>query len=213
MLSLTADGSTGCPGLTAVVAPVVDPQTYKNLAYFVVAFPLGVVYSFVIGFGFLFGLGLSIVLLGLGLLIGLLFLTRALAGFERWLANGLLEVSIDPPADGDAGEGVRSAVESCLAAESTWRGLGFLALKMWAGIVGVFLLVAFATVASMLSALVRLPHVIEFGEVNGDPVTWTVETLPEAVLAVVLGLLAGLGLVHLTNGFGYAAGRMARSLL
>lgn len=213
MISLTQDESTGRPGVTDIVAPLVDPQTYKNLVYFVLAFPLGMVYSFILGFGFLFGLGLSIVLLGLGLLIGLLFVIRALAGFERWLANGLLGVSIDPPADGNTGEGVRSAIVACLAAESTWRGLGFLVLKLWTGIVGVFLLFAFATVASMLSAIVSLPHVIEFGEVNGDPVTWTVETLPEAALAMALGLLAGLVLVHLTNGFAYAARRMARSML
>jgi len=35
--------------LTALVAPVIDPQTYKHLAYFVLAFPLGVMYSFGLG--------------------------------------------------------------------------------------------------------------------------------------------------------------------
>lgn len=210
----TRERSGGRHVVRDLLVPVIDLQTYKNLAYFVVAFPLGIVYSFVLGFGFLFGIGLSVVLVGIGVLIGLLFVVRALAGFERWLANGLLGVGVEAP-DGrvEGGREARSTVRASLAAESTWRGLGFLVLKLWTGVVGVFLFVAFATVVSMLAAVVRLPHVIEFGEVNGEPVTWTVESLPEAALAAALGLLFGVILVHLTNGFAYAARRMARSLL
>ncbi len=213
MTPLARDASRSRPGARDILAPVVALQTYKNLAYFLVAFPLGMVYSFVLGFGFLFGLGLSVVVVGVGILVGLLFVVRALAGLERWLANGLLGVDIEPDTADRGGDGLGSTVRAYLAAEATWRGLGFLTLKLWTGIVGVFLLFAFATVVSMLSAVVRLPHVVEFGEVNGEPVTWTVETLPEATLAVALGFLAGLVLVHLTNGFAYAARRMARSLL
>lgn len=213
MAPLTRDESRGRPGIRDIVAPVIDLQTYKNLAYFVVAFPLGMVYSSVLGVGFLLGIGLSIAIVGLAVLLGLLFVVRALTGFERWLANGLLGVSIEPPADGSPDDGLRSTVSAYLAADTTWRGLGFLALKFWTGIVGMLLLFASVTVVSMLSAAGRLPHVIEFGEINGDPVTWTVETLPEAALAAALGLLAGLVLVHLTNAFAYAARRMARSLL
>lgn len=215
MAPLIRELSGGRHVVRDLLVPVLDLQTYKNLAYFVVAFPLGIVYSFVLGFGFLFGIGFSVVLVGIGVLVGLLFVVRALAGFERWLANGLLGVGVEAP-DGrvEGGqEGLRSTISAYLAAESTWRGLGFLVLKLWTGIVGVFLLVAFDTVVSMLAAVVSLPQVIKFGEVNGNPVTWTVETPPEAVLAAALGLLVGLILVHLTNGFAYAARRMARSLL
>lgn len=86
-------------------------------------------------------------------------------------------------------------------------------LKLWVGIIGVVMLFAVATVVSMLSAIVRLPHTVEFGEVNGEPVVWTVQTVPEAALAALLGGIAGLFILHLVNAFGYAARRFAEALL
>jgi len=212
MNPLTAEASASRPGASELVAPLVDGQTYKNLAYLVLAFPLGLVYSSILGLGFVFGVGLSVVVVGPAVLVGLLFLVRVLASFERWLSGALLGVGIDSPTDVQNDGGRGGTVRAVLAADSTWRGLGFLALKFWLGTVGVLLLFAFTTVVSMLTAVGRLPHVVEFGEANGEPVTWTIETVPEAVLAAAVGLLLGLFLVHLTNGFAYVSRRMADSL-
>jgi hypothetical protein len=213
MLSLTHDSISDQVGVSDVVGPAVDLQTYKNLAYFLLSFPLGVMYSFVLGVGFLFGIGLSIVVVGVGVLLAMVFVIRALTEFERWLTCRLLAVSLDPPAESSTGESLGATVRASLGDETTWRGLGFLTLKLWFGIVGVFLLFAFATVVSLVSAVVRLPHTIEFGEVNGDPVIWTVETLPEAALAMLLGLVSGLFLLHLTNGFASVTHRITTALL
>jgi hypothetical protein len=66
---------------------------------------------------------------------------------------------------------------------------------------------------TLLSAGVRRPLEVSFGEVNGDPVIWTVETVPETVLAMGMGAVLVLLVVHLANGFGYVAERMALALL
>lgn len=199
--------------LTALVAPVIDPQTYKHLVYFVLAFPLGFMYSFGLGLGLLFGIGLSILGIGIGILLAVVVVSRGLAAFERWLANRLLNVSLTAPPAGSSGDGMRETIRTYLATETTWRGLAFLMLKLWVGIIGVVILLAVATVVSMLSAIVRLPHTVEFGEVNGEPMVWTIETVPEAALATLLGGIAGLFILHLTNAFGYAARRFAEALL
>lgn len=199
--------------LTALVAPVIDLQTYKHLVYFVLAFPLGFMYSFGLGLGLLFGIGLSILGIGIGILLAVVVVSRGLAAFERWLANRLLNVSLTAPPAGSSGDGMRETIRTYLATETTWRGLAFLMLKLWVGIIGVVILLAVATVVSMLSAIVRLPHTVEFGEVNGEPVVWTIETVPEAALAALLGGIAGLFILHLTNAFGYAARRFAEALL
>lgn len=213
MASLGPDESIGGFDIRAVVAPVVDRQTYKNLVYLVLAFPLGVIYSFGFGVGFVLGVGLSLVGIGLGILLALVVASRGLAEGERWLATRLLGVSLTaPPAEG-SGDGLGATVRAYLADETTWRSLAFLLLKLWVGVIGVVLLFAVATVVSMLSAILRVPHTVEFGEVNGEPVVWTVETVPEAALAALLGVLAGLFVLHLTNAFAYAARRMAVALL
>jgi hypothetical protein len=196
-----------------VLAPVVDIQTYKNLVYLLLALPLGVTYSLILGFGFILGVGLSLVAVGVVILLAMLPVVRGFASFERWLTDRLLGLTVAKPENATSEEGIRAATRTRLEAESTWRGLGFLTLKFWLGVVGLLLLFAFATAVSMMSSIPRRPHDVEFGEVNGDPVVWTVETLPEAVLATVAGVAVTVFLVHLTNGFGYVARRMAQSLL
>lgn len=54
---------------------------------------------------------------------------------------------------------------------------------------------------------------MEFGEVNDEPVVWPIETLPEPGVAVVLGIVLAVVLLHLANLFGYVAGRMSLALL
>lgn len=65
----------------------------------------------------------------------------------------------------------------------------------------------------MIAVIVRRPHEIEFGELNGEPVVWTVETVPGTGLAVALGLAGTMFLIHLNNAFAYVAGRMSLILL
>jgi len=66
---------------------------------------------------------------------------------------------------------------------------------------------------TLLSAGVRRPLDVSFGEVNGDPVIWTIETVPETALAMGTGAGLVLLVMHLANGFGYVAERMALALL
>jgi hypothetical protein len=210
---LGRDSSDSESSVRSVLAPVVHIQTYKNLAYLLLALPLGVTYSLILGFGFVLGVGLSLVAVGVVILLAMLPVVRGFASFERWLTDRLLGITVAEPENVTSEGGVRAATRARLEAESTWRGLGFLTLKFWLGIVGLLLLFAFATAVSMMSSILRRPHDVEFGEVNGDPVVWTVETLPEAVLATAVGVAVAVFLVHLTNGFGYVARRMSRSLL
>lgn len=89
-------------------------------------------------------------------------------------------------------------IETSLNDVTTWRGLGFLTLKFWLGIAGVMLIVGFVNALSMVSSILRRPHDIEFGEVNGEPVVWTIETLPEAGVAFRRSL-RGEGRSHLRS--------------
>jgi hypothetical protein len=143
----------------------------------------------------------------------MIFVVRALATLERWLANSLLAVSLEAPDDvtesGRNGGDFRRYID----AASTWRGFGFLSLKSFLGLIGVVLIYGLVQGVTLLSAGVRRPLEVSFGEVNGDPVIWTVETVPETVLAMGMGAVLVLLVVHLANGFGYVAERMALALL
>ena len=206
--------SAGLIGKTVAFIGITDRQTYKNLLYIALALPLGFVYSAYVSFGFLFGFLLSVVLVGFAILVGTVLGARLIAAFERWLANVLLDVEIEPFNDVDASNrGLWSTVRAYLHAASTWRSLGFLSVKFWFVIVAIVLVLLSSAVVSLLLAPLRYPTDIEFGTVNEEPVVWTVETLPESGVALLAGLVLAAVLLALSNGFAYIAGRMAVALL
>ncbi|PSP17708.1 histidine kinase [Halobacteriales archaeon QH_10_67_13] len=196
-----------------LVGVVARPQTYKNLAYLLVTLPLAIVYASVLTVGFAFGLILSIVLVGLAVLLGIVIAARGLAGIERWLANALLSVELRTPDDVSAGDGPIESARRYLEAPSTWRGLGFLSVKFYVGIVGIILVVFLAETVQLLFAPLQYPARIEFGEVNDEPVAWTIQSLPESLLAAVVGLVGAIVVLHLINGFAYVVCRIAEALL
>lgn len=202
------------PSSLPIVGVLVDGQTYRHLLYVLLAIPLGFVYSLLFSFGVTFGLLLSVVLVGLVILFATLLGARLLAGFERWLANRLLAADLTPyddlPTDLD---GRLAGVRKYVDAASTWRGVGFLSLKFAVTVAAVFPLLALANGLPLVAAPLRYPFVAEFGESNGEPVTWAIETLPEALLAVAVGIVGVLVAFHLSNLIAYVSRQMAVALL
>jgi hypothetical protein len=199
--------------IEAVLGPVLSRRTYANLAYLILAFPLTMLYWSLFGFGLVLGTLLSIVLVGIAILALMLFVVRALVGLERWLANSLLTVSLEAPDDATNSGGAGGDLRGYIDAASTWQGLGFLSLKIYLGLLGVMLAYGLVQGLTLLSAGMRRPLDVSFGEVNGDPVIWTIETVPETALAMGTGAGLVLLVMHLANGFGYVAERMALALL
>lgn len=197
-----------------VVGVLVDGRTYRHLLYLLLAIPLGLVYSALFSFGFAFGIALSLVLVGVVILVATLIGARIAAGFERWLANRLLGTDLerydDVPADANgAVAGVRKYVD----AASTWRGVGFLSLKFFVTVIAIVPLSALANGLSLTLAPARYPYAAEFGESNGEPVTWAIETFPESLLAAAIGVVAVLAALHVTNLVAYVSRQVATALL
>jgi hypothetical protein len=143
----------------------------------------------------------------------MIFVVRALVVLERWLANTLLAVSLEPSNDVTHSGGTGGNLRGYIDAPSTWQGFGFLSLKFFLGIIGVVLAYGLTRGLTLISAVVRRPLDVSFGEMNGEPMIWSIETVPETVLAVVTGAILVLLVMHLANGFGYVAERMAIALL
>lgn len=214
-MSAQADGQLGSSGISvaSVLGVLVRGQTYKNLLYLALAVPLGIAHWSVLTIGLVFGVVLLVVGIGVVILLLTVAGTRLVARLERWLANVLLRVEIEAPADRPATDGALATARTIVDAPSTWRGLGFLMLRFWVGIVG-FLLVFFLwNAVELVTAPLQYPFLVEFGTVNGDPVGWTIDSLPEAIAAVPLGFALGLVVLHATNAFAYVSERIALALL
>ncbi|MEZ3164639.1 sensor domain-containing protein [Halorubrum sp. RMP-47] len=201
-----------------VVGVVADGRTYRHLLYLLVALVLWPVYAGVVSFALVFGLVLSVVLVGIGVLIVTVIGSRLVVGLERSLANRLLGTELvapdDLPAAADDGSaGSTASVRAYLAAPSTWRGLGFLSLKLWVALLAFAPILVLGNGLPLIAAPVRYPFAQQFGEVNGEPVVWTVDAAPEAALAAVVGVVGVLLGLHLTNLIAGGARSMAVALL
>jgi len=197
-----------------VVGVVADGRTYRHLLYLFVSLLLWGVYSTILPLGILFGAVLSVVLVGVAILIGVVIGSRLLASFERWLANRLLGTTLVAPDDVPSGAtGAVESVRGYLTAPSTWRGLGFISLKLWVALLAFVPLFVLASALPLVAAPVRYPYETEFGEVNGEPVIWAIDAAPEAALAAAVGVVGVLVGLHLTNLIAGGTRLMAVALL
>jgi hypothetical protein len=201
-----------------VVGVVADGRTYRNLLYLLIAVPLWAVYSGFVSFVLVFGIVFSVVLVGVGVLIAAVIGSRLVTGLERWLANRLLGTDLVAPDDlptaaNDGSAGAVATVRSYLSAPSTWRGLGFVSLKFWVALLALAPLAVLAGGAALVAAPLRYPYAPRFGELNGEPLVWTIDAAPDAALATAVGVVGLFVGLHLTNLIAGSARLMAVALL
>jgi hypothetical protein len=210
----TASSESDAWSLAAVLAPVAAAQTYRNVLYLFLAFPLGLVYYVLLVFGFVLGVALAVFVVGLGVLLGVVVGSRFLASFERWLANRLLGTQIDAPddVDGDA-DGLGATAKAYLGANSTWQGLGFVALKFPIGVVSFVLLVSLLGTAIEFLVLPLYPEGAFNVQISGWRVARSFDTPTQRYLAVPLGAVLGVVALHVLNAFADANASIATSLL
>ncbi|AGB14854.1 hypothetical protein Halru_0208 [Halovivax ruber XH-70] len=198
--------SRSTSGLTSLT----DRQTYKNLAYLALAFPLGLAYFVGLTVGLSLGVGLAVLVIGIPLLVGVLFAARWLAAFERTLANELLDLDIAAPTDVSTAQNrtLTETVDAYLHADSTWHGVAFCYLKLALGTVAFTLLVVFIVVPA---AFLTAPAHYQYSTIQ--LVGWEIDTLLEAILVVPIGAVVGVLGIHLLNATADVYGTIAESLL
>lgn len=206
-------GTSGTYSLAAVLGPLVEGQTYRNILYLFLAFPLGLFYYLLLVLGFTLGVALSILLVGLVILAGTVIGLRVVASFERGLANSLLDTDIASPDDVDDADGLVATLRAYLGAASTWRGLGFVVLKFPLGVLAFVLLVSLLGTAIDLVLLPVYPGGAFNVEVAGWEVAESFGTTTSRLAAVPAGAVLGVVAVHVLNAFARANASVATSLL
>jgi signal transduction histidine kinase len=106
-------------------------QSYRNIFYLLLSFPLGLCYFVILVPGILLGVGTLIIWIGVPILCALVALWWQFAAFERFLATRWLHVRIAPMSVGvprPAGWWQRFGVR--LSDRMTWKTLTYLLLKL-----------------------------------------------------------------------------------
>lgn len=153
----------------------VRKQTYLNLLYLLLAFPLGLIYFVLLVTGFSVGVGLIILVFGLPLLVMTILFATQLAAFERLLADVLLDATV-PHAAVDPTLGALDWTKQLLFDLRTWTGVAYLFSKFF---VGLFAFVVITVLGSIVVTLLLAP--LHYGNPNvGITLGSTVEfTMPE----------------------------------
>ncbi|MFC7228751.1 sensor domain-containing protein [Salinirubellus salinus] len=217
--------------LRRVVGAPFRGQTYRNLLYLALAFPLGLGYFVGLVTGAALGVGLLITLVGLPVLLVTLSATTFAASLEAWLATRLGGVEASVPAilrestlEGGLvlpGDGFLDAVRHLLTASSTWTSVVLVLSKFAFGIVS---FVALVTSVAVTATMVAAPLVYDSatvnlgltGEAGIDAYSvgpWVVDTLPEALVVAAGGLVLVVLALNLLNLLAQMQARYTAALL
>ncbi len=189
---------------------IVEKQTYLNLAYLLLAFPLGIVYFIFLVTGFSLGFGLIVTFLGIPILLGMLAATWGIAAFERQLANQLLAARIAPmtlmPGQG---ERLWPRIKALVGSSATWKALAYLFLDFPLGIISFVLATTLLTIPPYLTFL---PIYYRWTDFYYAPYH-RVDTLAEAWLFVPIGIILVPVSLAALNGIAAGYRAAARALL
>jgi len=194
--------------LRSFVGVLGERRTRSRVLYLLAAIPLGFLYYVVVAFGLVLGVALSVFLVGVPILLGTLVLARLLASWERRLSNRLLDTDI-PPRDGLPSlseDGVLAAVRALVTSNATWRSVAFLVVKSLVGFLA-WLFVLFAGVTALALLLAPLGGTATILDL------WTIDTPPERLLALPLGVALALAIVHVLVAAADQMGDVAVALL
>lgn len=186
--------------------PILEAQTYRNMLYLLLGFPLGLAYFIVLVVGLSLGLALSLIGVGIPLLLGMLALTWGLMAFDRRITAALLGVDMPrPPALPRPQRNLWRWVGSYAQHPHTRASLGHLLLRLP---LGVFSFAVAVCLLSLSGGLMAAPVLYRWGAVNVGPL-FVVDSDIKAVVAMLVGLLLFVASAVVMNRLAAAYGRMA----
>ncbi len=190
-------------------------QTYLNLLYVLLAFPLGLFYFVFLVTGLSVGIGTIIVWVGLVILALVMAAWWLFVLFERQLAVGLLRVEMDPLETPNTREAQTTwkKIGAYLGNPVTWKGLLYLFLKFPLGL-AIFIVSCVAI--SLTAYFITAPVTYTF--INPEVwftynTFWRIDTLSDAMIALVIGAVMLFVTLHLVNGLAWISGWLAKVLL
>jgi hypothetical protein len=193
-------------------------QAYLNLLYLLAAFPLGISYFVFLVSGLAIGISLSIIWVGIPILLLVGAGWWVLASFERFIAIHLLGEDIPEmsrPPNEDAG--IWARLKEYLVNPVTWKSPLYLLLKFPLGTATFVILI---TLISLTLAFLTMPFTYEFlpefqaGAFFGLGLpAWHIDSMSEALLGTLIGLLLWPVTLHITNGLAWVHAKFAKVML
>jgi hypothetical protein len=202
---------------------ITKPQSYVNILFLLLAFPLGIGYFVFLVTGISVGAGLLVIWVGIPILALVLAGSWACCEFERVLTVKLLNEDIPQVTRGesavsagqDLGAGERLLIgawrrlKSNLANRLTWTGMLYLFAKFPLGI-GSFVMVV--VLVSVTGAYIGAPFYYWVGD-GADPGFWRIDELWEALVLTSVGIPLMFISLRVMNALAFLQGRFTKVML
>lgn len=188
---------------------VAKEDTYLNLIYLLLAFPLSIVYFVMLVTGLSVGFGTLIIWIGIPILLALFAASWGVAMFERTLAILLLREDIPPMArEEDASQSAWERFKVHLRNRVTWTSLIYLLLKFP---VATAFFVLTVTVLAIAVGMFIAPLIYQLWDYPSWYGFWEVDTLGEALILTLLSILVAIPIsLHIVNFLAALSGAFAR---
>jgi len=187
-----------------------DPQTYRNLSYLALTFPLGILYFVIVYGGGVAGVSLIPLVVGAPLLVAVLAVATNVTEIEARLANGLLGTDIDYESPEPSDETLVEYGKRVATSSRSYRAVAYLLSKFAVGLVAFTALTVAATLSAAMALAPALYARPEFSYQFGAA---SVETLPVALALSVGGVLVAFASLHVFNLAARALGRYTKLLI
>ena len=182
------------------------------------SFPLGIIYFCVLVTGISLGFGLIITWLGIPILIGMMFLWRAFATFERKSAELILDIEIKHKIKKQKKEPkLWDRLKNYFKEGYTWTSLGYLFMKFP---LGIFSFVVLVTLLSVALSLIFVPLFYWFDQIGllamdfciNNSFCW-VNGWGGTVVYSIIGIFLLFAFLHMLNGLAKVSGWLAKVML
>ncbi len=170
-----------------ILGSIFHEQTFRNAAYLLLEFPLGILYFVLTITGLSVGLGTLIIWVGVPILLITFLGVRSFLQVDRFLLRTLLQTDSAPSAGiaGVQGDGLISRCKTLAFSGETWRGVIYSLLRLPAGIVS---FVALVVATSIPLSLIASPVFWGLFRLDSSIGNVRIDSMLEANLLCVAGI-------------------------
>jgi hypothetical protein len=204
--------------ISEYLSVMINPKAYLNLIYVMAAFPLGVIYAVTLISGLSLGISLVVIWIGIPVLLVVGIAIWMFTIFERFLTMYILKEEIPSLSfcfREDAS--IWTKVKNVLSSPIPWKSSLYLILKFPLGLATFVVLIP---LICLTIAFLTMPLSYELMQtsytgiyLNSNLPVWTIDTMGDALLISLVGLILWPVTLHVSNGLAWGHAKFAKLML
>jgi len=196
--------------LAAALESLTDGQHYRNVAFLLTSFPLGLAYFVAVVTGLALGAGLAVLGIGLVVLYVTLWGVRGIAAFERQRVRVLLGRDIQAPSGPPNADELLDRLRLLVGSSTVWRSVGYVVFVFGYGVAGFTVAV---TGLGLTLGFLSAPLTYDTASASLQLGFWEPSSLPEALAVAPLGVVALAATLSVSTRIAGVGGSVAATLL